>query len=303
MLKRSLLYLSEHEETKNLLLRLPMGRRAATRFVAGDSQQDALEAAAALNGGGFRVTLDLLGESVADRNEAGAATDEYEASLDAIDRSPAETTISLKLTQLGLDIDEEFCFQNLLRIVQRAAEFSNFVRIDMEGAAYTEATLRIFKRAYERHKNVGTVIQAYLHRSEADVAEMVRLGAPIRLCKGAYKEPSEIAFQSEAEVDASYIRLMQMLLAGGNSTGIASHDERMIDATLAFADKEGIPPETLELQMLYGVRRDYQRRLVEQGHAMRIYVPYGSQWYSYFMRRMAERPANLAFVMRAMVGG
>ncbi len=303
MLKRTLLYLSEHEETKNLLLHLPMGRRAATRFVAGDSQEDALEAAAALNGGGFRATLDLLGESVADRDEAVAATNEYEASLDAIDRSPAETTISLKLTQLGLNIDEQFCFQNLLRIVQRAGEFGNFVRIDMEGAAYTEATLRIFKGAYERHQNVGTVIQAYLHRSEADIAELVRLGAPIRLCKGAYNEPAEIAFQSRMEVDASYVRLMQMLLDGGNPTGIASHDERMIDATLAFADKQGIPPDTFELQMLYGVRRDYQRRLVAQGYAMRIYVPYGAQWYSYFMRRMAERPANLAFVMRAMVGG
>ncbi|MEN8145232.1 MAG: proline dehydrogenase family protein, partial [Gemmatimonadota bacterium] len=291
MLKSVLLYLSEHEETKNFLLHLPLGRRAAMRFVAGDSQDDALEAAQTLNSSGFRVTLDLLGESVADRDEATAATDEYEASLDAIDHSPAETTISLKLTQLGLDIDEEFCFQNLLRIVQRAEEFGNFVRIDMEGAAYTEATLRIFRQAYERHKNVGTVIQAYLHRSEADIADLVRLGAPVRLCKGAYKEPSEIAFQSKAEVDASYVRLMRMLLGGGNPTGIATHDERMIDATLAFAAKQGIQSDAFELQMLYGVRRDYQRRLRDQGHAMRIYVPYGAQWYSYFMRRMAERPA------------
>jgi proline dehydrogenase len=260
MLRRTLLFLSEREDFKNVLMKMPFSRQAAGRFVAGETSAEALAAARTLNEAGFRVTLDLLGESVNEPEEAEAATAAYRMSLLEIDESDAVSTISLKLTQLGLDIDEEFCFRNILGIV-------------------------------------------HLRRSEADIRERVRVGAPVRLCKGAYQEPASVAFQLKTEVDASFIRLMHLLLDGGSSTAIASHDERMINATLEHVARNGIPDDTFELQMLYGVRRDYQRQLVANGLNMRIYVPYGSQWYSYLMRRMAERPANLLFGLRAALGG
>ncbi|MFQ5530251.1 MAG: proline dehydrogenase family protein [Gemmatimonadota bacterium] len=294
--------MSESDRVRRWLFRLPYSRGAAARFVAGDSHGDALTVATTLNGQGFRVTLDLLGESVAERDEANRATAEYADSLELIEQSEAHTTISLKLTQLGLGIDSEFCLQNLRRIVDRAAELGNFVRIDMEDSAHTERTLQIFYAVFRERRNVGVVIQSYLRRSEADVARLIELGAPVRLCKGAYKEPASMAFQERAEVDASYVRLMKMLLDGGTPTAIATHDERMIDATLDYARSNGIPQGAYELQMLYGVRRQLQRELVAEGLPVRIYLPYGSQWYSYFMRRMAERPANLTFVLRAMLG-
>ena len=255
-----------------------------------------------LNERGFRVTLDLLGESVSDRSEAEFAAAEYAESLTEIDAHAAETTISLKLTQLGLDIDTDFCYENLLGVVRRADELGNFVRIDMEDSEHTQTTLDVFYRVFEQYRNVGIVIQSYLHRSEADIERLVELGASVRLCKGAYSEPASVAFQEKSEVDGNYVRLMKMLLDGGAPTAIASHDERMIDATLEHVSRNGIPDEAFEIQMLYGVRRDYQRQLVANGLGMRIYLPYGSQWYSYFMRRMAERPANLLFVMRAAMG-
>ena len=251
---------------------------------------------------GFRVTLDLLGESVSERSEAERASAEYSDSLAEIDAHDAETTISLKLTQLGLDIDTDFCYQNLLAIVRRAGELGNFVRIDMEDSDHTQSTLDVFYRVFQEHRNVGIVIQSYLYRSEDDIARLVELGAPVRLCKGAYAEPASVAFQNKGEVDANYVRLMKMLLDGGAPTAIASHDERMIDATLEHVARTGLPDDAFEIQMLYGVRRDYQRQLVDNGLGMRIYLPYGSQWYSYFMRRMAERPANLLFVVRAALG-
>jgi proline dehydrogenase len=302
MLKQTLLFLSEREDLKKVLFKLPFARQMAARFVAGDTSREALRVARRLNEDGFRVTLDLLGESVSARSEAERAAAEYGESLVEIEASDAASTISLKLTQLGLDLDREFCRQNLLRIVRQAAELNNFVRIDMEGSEHTEATLDIFYRTFGEHRNVGIVIQSYLYRSERDVAELVRLGAAVRLCKGAYSEPPSVAFQSMEEVNASYVRLMRMLLDGGAATAIATHDERMIDATLEHVQKAGIPGNALEFQMLYGVRRDYQKQLVSNNLNMRIYVPYGSQWYSYFMRRMAERPANLLFVVRAALG-
>lgn len=301
-MRKLLLFLSEHEGFKDLLLGLPAARRVADRFVAGEALADALRAAEDLNRRGLRVTLDYLGESVADRKEAGEATRAYEESLEAIDRSPADSTISLKLTQLGLDIDEELCAENLERVVARAAGLDNFVRIDMEGSDHTEATLRLFRRVFQRHRNVGAVIQSYLHRSERDVAELIRIGAPVRLCKGAYDEPPEVAFQQKREVDENFVRLMKMLLDGGAPTAIATHDDKMIRATREHAEERGIGPDRFEFQMLYGVRRDFQARLVSEGYRMRIYVPYGSQWYPYLMRRMAERPANLRFVIRALFG-
>ena len=303
MLRQTLLFLSEREDFKNVLMKLPFSREAAGRFVAGETSSEALAAARALNDAGFRVTLDLLGESVNEREEAEAATTAYRTSLDEIDASDAVSTISLKLTQLGLDIDEEFCYENILGIVQYAERLGTFVRIDMESSEHTERTLRIFHRVFGDHPNVGIVIQSYLKRSEADIKELVRVGAPVRLCKGAYQEPASVAFQQKTEVDASFIRLMRLLLDGGTQTAIASHDERMIDATLEHVARKGISDDAFELQMLYGVRRDYQRQLVANGLNMRIYVPYGSQWYSYLMRRMAERPANLLFGLRAALGG
>lgn len=302
MLRRTLLWMSERDDLRDVLFRLPFAQAAATKFVAGETHEVALRTAAELNRGGFRVTLDLLGESVGDRDEAVAAADEYARSLDLIEASDATTTISLKLTQLGLDIDTDFCFANLERIVTHAARLDNFVRIDMEGSAYTHRTLDIFYRVFERHRNVGIVIQSYLKRSAADIDRLVELSAPVRLCKGAYDEPASVAYQDPAEVDASFVRLTKVLLDGGAPTAIATHDERMIEASLAHIAANGIAREAYELQMLYGVRRELQESLTADGWPMRIYLPYGSQWYSYFMRRMAERPANLWFAVRAMLG-
>lgn len=302
MLRRTLLFLSERNDLKKVLFKLPYARGMAGRFVAGDTSEEALAVAKQLNDLGFRVTLDLLGESVLERAEAERAAAEYAESLAEINAHEATTTISLKLTQLGLDIDAVFCYENLLGIVRQADELGNFVRIDMEDSEHTQTTLDVFDRVFEQYRNVGIVIQSYLYRSEDDIARLVELGAPVRLCKGAYKEPASVAFQDKKEVDANFVRLMRMLLDGGVPTAIASHDERMIDATLEHVSKNGISDDAFEIQMLYGVRRDYQRQLVDNGLNMRLYLPYGSQWYSYFMRRMAERPANLLFVVRAAFG-
>ncbi len=297
-----LLWMSDRDDVRDLLFRLPFSRSAASRFVAGDKHEDALTVATELNRQGFRVTLDLLGESVFERAEAERATAEYADSLELIEQSEASTTISLKLTQLGLDISTDFCTANLRRIVERADVLGNFVRIDMEHSDYTERTLQVFCNVFGEHQNVGIVIQSYLKRSEQDVKRLIGLGAPVRLCKGAYQEPSSVAFQDKVQVDSSYVRLMQLPLDGGTPTAIATHDERMIEATLEYAEANKIDRDAYELQMLYGVRRRLQGELIADGLPVRLYLPYGSQWYSYFMRRMAERPANLLFVLRAMLG-
>lgn len=302
MIRRTLLFLSERDQFKHILFRLPGSRGVSVRFVAGDTLEDAIRAAETLNQAGLRVTLDFLGESVSDHDEAQVAAAAYGASLEAIDESAAESTISLKLTQLGLDIDEAFCESNLRSIVEQSGRLGNFVRIDMESSAHTERTLRVFRRVFADHPNVGIVIQSYLRRSEQDIRELVELGAPVRLCKGAYQEPPSVAFQSREEVDGSFVSLMRLLLDGGAPTAIATHDDRMIQATIEHLSRAGLGPDVFEFQMLYGVRRDYQRQLVEDGYGMRIYVPYGSQWYSYLMRRMAERPQNLLFGIRAVLG-
>ncbi len=317
MLRRPLLFLSERERFKNLLLKMPAAREVAGRFVAGESLGDALRATGELNEAGFRVTLDYLGESVLAQAEAEQATRAYEQSLAEIADSGLDSTISLKLTQLGLEIDEELCAANVERIVSRAAALDNFVRIDMEDSGHTAATMRIFYRVFEAHRNVGIVIQSYLHRTEADAEELIRLGAPVRLCKGAYSEPPEVAYQRKLDIDASFVHLMKRLLDGvaaespavgdaGSSrvppVAIASHDHKMIEATREYARARDISRRAFEFQMLYGVRRDYQTLLAEAGYQVRVYVPYGTQWYAYFMRRMAERPANLWFVVRAIIG-
>ncbi|MFQ5689172.1 MAG: proline dehydrogenase family protein [Gemmatimonadota bacterium] len=302
MLRKALLYLSERERARDLLLSLPTSRRLAGRFVAGEQLADALAAARRLNGQGFGVTLDYLGESVADEAEAKRAAEIYERSLGTLAADEASATISLKLTQLGLEIDEDLCAENLERVVCRADELNNFVRIDMESSEHTEATFRVFETVFARRSNLGIVVQSYLRRSEADVERLIRLGAPVRLCKGAYDEPASIAFQRRSEVDANYILLMRRLLDAHVRPAIATHDERMIEATRRHASRRRMEPDEFEFQMLYGVRRGYQARLAREGYHMRIYVPYGGQWYPYLMRRMAERPANLWFVARAVMG-
>jgi proline dehydrogenase len=302
MLRRPLLFLSERQGFKRALLKLPVASRMAMRFVAGETSDDALRAVRSLNQAGFRVTLDHLGESVRSGDEAERATQSYVDSLDEIAASDASSTISLKLTQLGLDIGEELCTRNVTRVVARAAELDSFVRIDMEDSDHTAATLRVFHRVFAEYRNVGIVIQSYLYRSAEDVDELIACGAPVRLCKGAYQEPGSVAFQRKTEIDANYVELAKRLLDGGVPTAIATHDDRMIGATRKYVDERGISTDSFEFQMLYGVRRDYQAHLVAEGYAVRIYVPWGTEWYPYLMRRMAERPANLLFVMRALLG-
>jgi proline dehydrogenase len=300
MLRDSLLYLSDQPVLKRLFGG-PLARPLVRRFVAGDSLSDAMAAVQHLNDAGMTATLDYLGESVSSAEEAGQAALQYVAILHAIERQGARANASLKLTQMGLDVDRAVCVRNVERIVAQAGQFGNFIRIDMEGSEYTQATLDVFKELFAIHKNVGVVIQSYLYRSEADVRELNALGARVRLCKGAYNEPASVAFPNKADTDANYLKLMRMLLSEGTYPAIATHDERMIDGTREFAAREGIALDRFEFQMLYGIRRDLQEQLVRDGYRMRIYVPYGGEWYPYLVRRLAERPANMLFILRGVL--
>lgn len=311
MLRKPLLFLSEREGLKNRLLRMPAARRTAQRFVAGEDLGAALEVVRRLEDEGFRITLDLLGESVHEAAAAEAATDAYEASLDQIAEAGSAATISLKLTQLGLDISADLAVANLTRVVSAATRTGSFVRIDMEGSSHTQRTLDTFHQVFPTHRNVGVVIQSYLQRSEQDVADLIEIGAPVRLCKGAYQEPASIAYTRKADIDANYVHLMRHLLdsnrdrglvGGVPPVGIATHDDEMIEAARSFVESRAVPVDSFEFQMLFGVRRDLQKQLLDGGYHVRIYVPYGTEWYPYFMRRMAERPANLWFVTRAVMG-
>jgi proline dehydrogenase len=300
MLRGSLLYLSEQPALKRVFGG-PLAKPLVGRFVAGEKLSDAVEAIKKLNAAGMTATLDYLGESVATAREAGAAAMQYVAILHAIERAQVQSNASLKLTQMGLDVDRALSVRNVERIVAQAAQFGNFIRIDMEGSDYTHITLDIHRQLFERHQNVGVVIQAYLYRSEADIRELNQLGARVRLCKGAYNEPANVAFPDKADVDANFVKLMQMLLSEGTYPGIATHDERMIEATRNYAAKHGIGADRFEFQMLYGIRRDLQEQIVREGYRMRVYVPYGEEWYPYMMRRLAERPANIMFVLKGAV--
>jgi len=311
MLRRSLLFLSERDRLKQALLKMRSARRVASRFVGGETIEDAIGVTGDLNEQGFRVTLDYLGESVSDTLEADRAAVTYETSLARIAASGVSATISLKPTQLGLDIDLETCVRNVKRVVEAAAAAGSFVRLDMEGSQHTQPTLDLLGRVFETHRNIGVVIQAYLHRSESDIDALVQLGAPVRLCKGAYSEPASIAYPRKEDIDANFVHLMRRLLAAGRGrpsvggvppVAIATHDDRMIEATRSHVESHAFDVGAFEFQMLYGVRRDYQVRLLEEGYHVRIYVPYGTEWYPYFMRRMAERPANLWFVTRTILG-
>jgi proline dehydrogenase len=303
MLRSFLLYLSEREALKNLLSRYALGRRLAGRFIAGEELDDAVRVVRRLTGEGFAVTLDYLGESVHETQDAEQARDVYLSILERLEAEGIQSHISVKLTQLGLDIDEALACRNVRAICKRAARFRSFVRIDMESSAHTDAALRVLQAADFPAEVLGIVIQAYLYRSENDIAGLLQRGARVRLCKGAYMEPPEVVFPRKADVDANFVKLMETLLASGHYHAIATHDPKMVAATLEFARARGISAERFEFQMLYGIARRMQRELLQKGYRVRIYVPYGKQWYSYFMRRLAERPANLLFLLKNLVRG
>ncbi len=274
----------------------------ARRFIAGETVEEAIEAARAVQARGLMLTLDYLGESVRTTQEADAATREYVHLVDVIVASGIERNLSLKLTQLGVDIDRATCVDNLRRILDPAQRHGFFVRLDMENSPYTDVTLDVFETLWQQqYRNVGVALQSYLHRTEADVRRVNALGARVRLVKGAYKEPASAAYQDKREVDAAYVRLMRLLLDEGTYPAIATHDEAIIAQTRAYAAERGLPADRYEFQMLYGIRRDLQASLVASGYRMRIYVPFGRQWFPYFMRRLGERPANVGFVVRGIL--
>jgi proline dehydrogenase len=274
----------------------------ARRFIAGETVEEAIEAARDLEARGMRLTLDYLGESVRTMDEATAATREYVRLIDALVAAGVERNISLKLTQLGAGIDRATCVDNMRRILEPAQRHACFVRIDMENSRWTDLTLDVFETLWQQqYRNVGIALQAYLRRTEADVRRMNSLGARVRLVKGAYKEPATVAFEDKSDVDANYLRLTKLLLDEGTYPAVATHDEALIAATKAHAAARAIASDQYEFQMLYGIRRDLQGALVRGGYRMRVYVPFGRQWFPYFMRRLGERPANVGFVLRALV--
>jgi proline dehydrogenase len=274
----------------------------AKRFIAGETAQEAMDAVAGLNAQGMTATLDFLGEDVTARPEAERTRDAYFELLGAIRERNVETNVSVKLTAMGLLIDEEFALGNLRSVLQAASRNRDpFVRIDMEGSAVTDATLRVFERAFAETKNVGPVLQAYLRRTPADVERAIELGARVRLCKGAYSEPPALAHKDMPTIRREYLRSAEALLERGTYPGIATHDERLINAVETFVRERGIPRDAFEFQLLYGVRPEVQRRLVSEGYRVRIYVPYGTHWAGYFYRRITERPENALFALRSMI--
>jgi proline dehydrogenase len=301
LIRTFLLQLSENKRLAPLIMKNAISRRVARRFVAGETLDDAIEAAREVNRTKRSASLDLLGENVSDEAGAQRAAEGYLAIFDRIAREKIDANVSLKLTQLGLDLGEPHCQTLLEGIVAHAAELGNFVRIDMEGSAYTERTVEIAKRVRAKYSNVGTVMQAYLYRAEQDVKGLLNAGCRMRLCKGAYKEPPDIAFPKKEDVDANYIQLMKLLLPSGIYHGIATHDPAMILATKDFVRERNIGREKFEFQMLYGIRTDLQEALVREGYRLRVYIPFGTDWFPYFMRRLAERPANLAFFLRNLL--
>jgi proline dehydrogenase len=296
--------LSRSGSLKRLASRYGMaGEQAfARRFIAGETLEEAVRAARAVEGRGLSQTLDYLGESVSTLDEADAAAREYLVMIDAIVKAGVGRNISLKLTQLGLDLDERRCLGHLRTIVSAARDADGFVRIDMENSPYVEATLRIFETVWsEGLRNVGVVLQSALRRSEQDLERVIGLGARVRLVKGAYKEPADVAWQRKADVDAAFVRMAEHLLRRGTFPAIATHDPAMIAAVRALAGREGISSSRFEFQMLYGIRRDLQNALSTDGYGLRVYIPFGREWFPYFMRRLGERPANVGFVLKGLL--
>ena len=295
--------MSESPRLQSMATGWDFSRRTARRFVAGENTKEAIAAIRELNKKGFTATLDNLGENVNTKEEAMQAGTEYLNALEGIRKSGVNSNVSMKLTQFGLGLSEEICRENVERVVKKAAELNNFVRVDMESSEVTTVTLRIVTDLRSRYENIGAVIQAYLFRSEKDIEDLLQGKIRVRLCKGAYKEPPDISFAKKSDTDKNFVRLMQILLKSDTYHGIATHDPNMIQATRDFAQKENISRDSFEFQMLYGIRRDLQDQLIHDGYRVRIYVPYGTEWYSYLMRRMAERPANLLFVARNLIRG
>ena len=298
MLRATLLKLSASPSFAKWVTSNGTTRRMARRFVAGETLDEAIAAARACNQAGMFVSLDYLGENSANTTDAQRARDAYLEIFERIHQEDLHANVSCKLTQLGLDLNADFCQGLVVSIVELAARYDNFLRVDMEGSNYTQRTIDLVKRVRARNPAIGTVIQSYLYRSETDVQELLGVGCRIRLCKGAYKEPPDVAYPGKKDVDFNYVRLMKMLLPSGFYHGIATHDPRMIAETIRWAAAQKISKDDFEFQMLYGVRTDLQRRLVKDGYRLRVYIPYGGDWFPYFMRRLAERPANLGFILR-----
>lgn len=306
MLRAFFVSLSENRSLRNFAEKSALGRRVSSRFVAGTEIADAVRATQSVNRAGMSVSIDNLGENVTNADEARHSAQLYDQILDAIAVNHLNANISLKLTHMGLDVDEGLARHQVSGLVAKAAAMSppGFVRVDMEGSPYTQRTLDFVHELHRMPGNgnsVGTVIQAYLRRSEGDIEKLLAEGIRIRLCKGAYKEPPDIAFEKKSEVDDNYIRLMKILMKSGIYHGLATHDEHIIREAEDFAIREKIPPDSFEFQMLYGIRRDLQQSLVRDGWRMRVYIPFGTEWYPYFMRRLGERPANVFFIARNML--
>lgn len=306
MLTRSaLIYLSRQEGLKNFAARFGLFKKLTTRFIAGETIDEAIAAIRDINAKGCSASFDHLNEGVTSIEGTEAEVREYLSVLAKIVETGIDSNVSIKLTQFGLEIDPELAYRNARRIVEEAVRRGNFVRVDMEGSNVTQATLEIFRRLRSEFglNDVGIVVQSYLYRTMDDAKQLLKIPARIRLCKGAYDEPPSVAYPEKKDVDDNYVRVMQLLLASGTYHGIATHDPKMIDATIDFAQREGISKEAFEFQMLYGIRRDLQEQLARDGYRMRVYVPYGKHWYPYFMRRLAERPANIWFVMKNFLKG
>jgi proline dehydrogenase len=302
-MRSGLLWLSEQQKVFNFVRRNRLARKFASRFVAGETIDEAVRAARDLGERGISPSLDLLGESVSVEAEAIAARDQYLEMLDRMAAQGVEVNVSVKLTQMGFDIGEDLCHANMTRILDKARQLRGFVRLDMEGSAYTQRTLDFFVQrlfgTYGAH--CGVVIQSALRRSEQDIENLIAMKARVRLCKGAYLEPASVAFPAKADVDKNYVRLMERLLLKGNYPGIATHDQAIIQHARQFVRRQEIGADRFEFQMLYGVRRDLQTRLRQTGYHMRVYIPFGTQWYPYLMRRLAERPANIAFILGNLI--
>lgn len=302
-MRQGLLWLSEQQRIFNFVRRNGLARKFASRFVAGETIDDAVKAANELARRGITASLDFLGESVTVEAEAAVARDHYLQMLDRLAAAGREVNVSVKLTQMGIDIAEDLCYANMSRILEKASQLRGFVRIDMESSEYTQKTLDFFTgRLFPNYRDhCGVVIQSALRRSQRDIEDLIALGARVRLCKGAYLEPAEVAFPDKKDVDRNYVLLMEQLLLRGNYPGIATHDEKIIQHARQFVSRQDIGSDRFEFQMLYGVRRDLQSKLRQNGYNMRVYIPFGTQWYPYLMRRLAERPANIAFILGNLI--
>jgi len=301
VLRGAFLYFSRQPQLRRWVETSPAARKFTSRFIAGLTLDDGVQAAQRLCRQNVRASLDYLGENVKTLAEANLARDAYLDALQQIAAQGLEATISMKITSVGLDVSEQACWDNTEALVRKARDVNTRVEMDMEDSSYTERNLRLVHTMHDRYASVRAVIQAYLYRSEKDIEALCNRAVPVRLCKGAYREPETIAWPRKRDVDQNFLKLMRILFDRGTYPAIATHDEKMIDESIAYSKQRGVPPDRFEFQMLYGVQRRLQRRVVERGYRLRVYVPYGAAWYPYFMRRLAERPANVWFVMKNLL--